>query len=237
MTVNATATRELTIDEIVLRSYNLAGLVSAGQALTLPQASLGRDLLEVTVDHLQSFGFAARAIDFATVPLVDGTYKYTLAATVQETVDPAMFIPSTSSTEQVDGETIVSKVGREVWQTQSAKGASGRPNIYYEHRASGVVQVWFWPVPGTDEAGKYVRLQIHRLLGDNDDGTKTVDLERYWVKCLLYWLAHDLAVAQSLPDSRCLYLKGLAQQALDHARAQSRDSTDVQMHIAGRRRW
>jgi hypothetical protein len=77
MTAALTAAIDLPIDTIVLRAYQLAGLLdhsamSAGPTW-VSKASMARDFLELDLQGLQARGYLVRSIDFYPLTLVAGT--------------------------------------------------------------------------------------------------------------------------------------------------------------------
>ena len=66
----------------------------------------------------------------------------------------------------------------------------------------------FWPVPS--EAG-VARIKTVRLLGSNSDGTKNVDLQRYWLDALVWCLSYYIAVDSSMPADKIAFLASAAE--------------------------
>jgi hypothetical protein len=234
MTVNATATKEFTIEQIVTRAFHTAGLLHVSQSPNTAESGMARDFLDIIVDHAQAMGLSARAVDFYDLALTVGTHLYSLPNYVLELGGDCMYIPSgETDLTQAAGETLVAQIDRDTWNRQ-AHNAEGRPTTAYAHRVGATVQLRLWPIP--DEAGT-LRVQYHRLLGDNNAGENTPDLERYWVRYLVFQLAHDLGLASSLPGERCAYLQAQATEALQWCRAQSKQHVGIQMRMSHRTAW
>lgn len=241
MTVAATSTREFDIGELVRRGFQLAGLKSEQQAPSEEDAGLARDLLEMRIDNLQTDGVFARSVRLEYLSLTAGTYVYTLGADVLDVVDDAMYLPAgTVDQTQAQGETRIRQIRREDWQIIGTKDALGRPTLYYIYKAEAALQLWLWPIP--DEAAvngipAKVRLQVHRLLADNNDANATPDLQRYWAMHLIWGLAHDLSAAKSLPTDKVAYCEGMSEKYLAKCKSYSNQRGPVQMYVDHRTAW
>lgn len=227
MTVSTSIGREFNVATIAGTAYKLAGLVNVNQLPSAAQVSFAQLLLDTILDGLQAEGISARATVFENVQLSPGEYKYSLSDEVLDIVGSGMYIsPSETDLERANGETSLRQVSQEQWQTTSSKSASGRPSLYFVYRAGTPVQAWLWPVP--DESGT-VRFQVHRKLADTDAGAATLDLELYWNQFVLWELAHQLALASSLPVSRCAYFAGEAHKKKEYAKSMARPQVNNQM--------
>jgi len=224
----STSTRELTINTIVRRAYQLAGLMNPGEgegsAQFKEKAAMARDFLELIVDDLQTEGIFVRSVDFYTLTLVKGQEEYTLPLDTLDLHGSAMYLDPNQTT----GETMVTMIPRESYQRLSNKTAQGRPYLYYPNKVDSKVEVFLWPVP--DQAGT-IRFQRRRLLADNTDGNATIDLERYWAKYIVWELAHHLATASSLEPNRCGYLANKAEKALKKAKGYARQRPPTFIHL------
>jgi hypothetical protein len=232
MTVNSTSTREFTIDGIVKLALQTAGLIPAGAPQSGTQwdnySSQARDFLELEVDGLQAQGLLERAVALYDVTLVAGSSAYAMPSTTLSVVGDAMYLPPTSTS----GQTVVKPMDRARYQLISDKDAQGTPSLYWAEQLAAVT-VYLWPVP--DEDGT-LTIQRHRLLADNDDGSKTPDLERYWAKYLVNAVAHWVAMSNGIGVSRLQYLKALAADDLAIAKAQAASATPGQVvctHVSG----
>lgn len=233
MTVNSTSTRELTIDTIVLRALQLASLRSAQEGASGAdwdaQRRMALDYLEIEVDSLQAEGVFARSVSFTDVTTVASTTTYELASTVLDVVGDGQYLESGQTT----GSTLVRQISREQYMLISNKDAEGRPTQFYLERGA-TLTLYLWPVPSS--AGT-LTLQQHRKLGDNNDGSATLDLDPYWAKYITWALAHVLATAAGLPVQQCGYLRSEAQRMLKIAKSYAHQRPDVQMQIDHRSGW
>lgn len=235
MTVMSSSGTEMTIDQLALTAYQLAGLLEETQTLADANGgSLARRLLGTIVTELQGQGIIARAVTFYEQTLVSGTSSYSMPSTVLDVFGDAMYIPEGQTVSRADSETVVENIPRERWQNISAKSASGTPTQYYVHREVTPPSVRLWPVP--DEAGT-IRFQVHRHLADSSSGAATVDLEVYWTTYIMYRLAQLLAEAKSLPADKRLSLRAEAMAAKSTAKSMASDRRDNQFYVAHRTGW
>jgi nitrate/nitrite-specific signal transduction histidine kinase len=93
-----------------------------------------------------------------------------------------------------------------------------------------------WPTPTAAEAGT-LRMQVHRLAADSNDGTKTVDLERYWTLCLTYRLAQHIAGANSLNPGRVQYFMNVADKYEENCKSYSAQKAPSRFVAAHRTGW
>lgn len=213
MTANSTTTRELDINKIVLRAYQQAGLADAQQPMVGAdwdaKAAMARDFLETMLDSLHAEGVFARSVDFYDVTVTAGTATYSLPSSTLDVVGDATFVETGGSTELV-----VRPASREEYHTLSRKDAQGTPHMYYLHRMA-TLQIYLYLTP--NKAGT-LKLQRHRLLGDADDGSATLDLQRYWTEWAIWSLAHKLSAAAKHSVQRLAYLDAQAKYYLRKAK-------------------
>lgn len=234
MTISSTSNTRRTINQIVQMAYQLTGTVDIGaptSGLEWDQRmAFGRNFLDSILDEIASEGVQSRLVDFLNVSLTANTADYTLSESILELVGDGAYIPSGQTLTAAQGETPVKPVDRETWQAYSSKNAQGRPTSYYAHHGTTgyTITLKLWPRP--IEAGT-IRFQVLRAPADTLDGTSTIDMHEFWVQCVVWELAHQLAVAQSLPITRCKYLAETAFMKRTKARTWSgqKDDTVVQM--------
>lgn len=237
MTINASRTRELNINRLIQHAARLASLLSVYQSAPEATLSFGRDALGYILDGMEAEGLRARAVEFETLTLVSGQSAYPLDDDVIDVVGKAMYIqPGTVDLDHAAGEVVIIPISRDQWQLQAAKDATGRPIQMYCHRTSSPPELRFWPTP-TDADEGTVRLQIHRLAANSNDGAKTVDMERYWGMHLSYALARELAVANGLSPNRINYLNGIAELHLQKCKSYSAQKTRGQIRVSHPTGW
>ncbi len=235
MTINADRTRELNINRLILHAYRLASLRNSAQNASEGELSFGRDCLQYVLDGMQAEGLRARAVEFKTLALVDGQSVYTLDDDVIDVVGIVMWIPSTATpaeilANQAAGELPIIGITREAWQLQVAKDSTGRPLQYYCHRTSSPPELRIWPTPDASNLGT-LRLPVHRLAADSNDGAKTMDMERFWGMHISYAIARELAVANGLSPNRISYLNGIAEQWLQKCKSYSAQKAPARLRL------
>lgn len=235
MTVSSSTTREFSVNKIVTMALRKAGQLNVEEEATEAALGAGRDLLETVLDHLQTQGLSARQAKFYELELTEGTHIYTMPESTMDVVGTAMFIDETNtSTTQTEGETHVQPIDRQRYQTLSSKGATGRPTLYYTHREATLVQVWLWPVPSE---GGTIRFQTQRLLADVQQGQNTVDLERYWTRCLVQTLAAEIAEDAGLSVAKVASMEAKAARLLQACKSYSMQHVNTQVRFGHRTSW
>lgn len=234
MTINTSRTRELDINRITLRAYQLAGLINEAQGISADKGAFARDILGNIIDEMQSHGLRARAVEFRNLTLVAGQSAYTMDTDVLDVVGDAMYIDA----DEVDVDAATSEVpivmiGRDEWQLIPDKSATGRPTMMYVHRTGSPPEVRFWPTP--DEAGT-VRFQIHILAANSNDSSKTMDVERVFTQYITWELAHHICLANSLYN-QARYYGEQARAKLEMCKAFAAQRTPAQFVVRHRTGW
>lgn len=236
MTIASTRTRELDINRITLRAYQLAGLINESQGITADKGAFARDILGNIIDEMQSQGLRARAVEFRNVTLVAGTTSYTMGTDVLDVVGDAMYIdPDEADVNAAAGEIPIVMIGRDEWQLLSDKSATGRPTLFYVHRTGSPPVVKFWPTPDADTDGT-VRFQIHILAADSNDSSKTLDLERVFTQYITWELAHHICLANSL-NNQARYYGEQARTKLEMCKSFSAQRTPARFVVKHRTGW
>lgn len=235
MTAAATAAIDLPIDTIVLRAYQLAGLLDHGASTAGPtwtsRASMARDFMEIDLQGIQARGYLVRSLEFYPLTLVADTNPYTLPADTFDVIGTATYLPLG----QTSGETHISMTDYYGYQKNTDKLAAGVPSVFYPHRVASF-QVFFWPVPDANSLGT-VTFQRRRILATMREGDKTIDCEAAWNEYFLYSLAHKLALANTLPMTQVKELRDMKIEAFQHARNFGRQRAGtmiVSTHRGGR---
>ena len=232
MTVNSTSTRELDINRLVMLAIQKAGLLPAGAPRTGIQwdnlSAQARDFLELEVDYLQAQGALSRAVELYDIQLVAGTASYALPATTFSVGGDAMYAAPGEATQ-----TVVGQIDRARYQLISDKTSQGAPTMYYAE-AHATITLFLWTVP--DAAGT-LTVQRHRLLGDNNDGSKTLDLERHWAKYIVNAVAHEMAQAAGADNAKLGYLRSERSMALETSKVAGGQNTGDQIFVDHRTGW
>lgn len=227
MTAMSASTREIDIDTLTLRAYQLAGLMpmeaTASGVQWEARGAYARDMLEMIVKNIQAEGGVTTNIELYTVTLEAGEPSYAMPSSTLRVFGVAMYRES-STTDELQ----VREMDRDEYQRISNKDEAGRPVRYYAARSS-VITLNLWMVPDVDASTLVV--QRERLLGNTTDPTASVDLERSWNKYLLWELAHHLAVSGGQEIQRCGYLRSGADKAYTACKSTSAQSTPGQIYV------
>lgn len=217
MTVNALPSTPISINTLILLAYKRAGVIpvetTLGGANMVPKLAHGRQLLDLIIDGLATEGFMARTMEFYDLAMIAGESQYTLPDSILDVFEDAMFVPGApvnQDTKHTTGELVCKQIDLASWQLLTTKGSiSTRPTLYAAFRSGATVELRFWPVPS--EAGT-MRLKTVRLLGSNADGTKQVDLHRYWYDALVWCLAYVVAVDSTMPSDKIALLLQVSEE-------------------------
>lgn len=214
MTQSTTPSVPISVNTLILLAYKRAGILPVEARLSganmIPKLEHGRQLLDLMIDGLATEGFMARTTEFYDLPLQAGESQYTLPDNILDVFEDGMFVPNTNpDTKFTSGELVCKQVDVSTWQTLTVKGSiSTRPSLYAAFRDGATVVVRFWPVP--NDPGT-MRLKAVRLLGSAADGSKSLDLQRYWFDAFVWLLAYYLAVDASMPLDKVQLLQGVAE--------------------------
>lgn len=241
MTVNASATAELSIDQIVRQAYILASVMAIEEPTSGVQwasrSSYARQLLEAITKGLEAEGRLVRAKRFYDLSLVTGQAYYTLPPEIMDVYGDGAFIEPGQPLEGASFETVVRQVDQETWQRLGVRDSEGRPTLYFVNRGQAPLEIRLWLTPDAADAGT-IRFQAYYFLANSSDGNSTPDLERHWTRYLSYALAQDLAEGAGLARDKVTGLGQMADMLLQKAKGYSRQRTNNQVlivHGSGRR--
>lgn len=217
MTINQAPSTPVSVNQLIVLSYKRAGVLPVEAKISganmVPKLEHGRQLLDLVMDGLATEGFIARTTEFYDLSIIAGESQYSLPDTILDVFEDAMFVPGApvnQDTKHTTSELVCKQIDLSTWQTLTTKGSiSSRPTLYAAMRHGATVELRFWPVPS--ESGT-MRLKTVRLLGSNADGTKTVDLQRYWVDALVWTLAYYIAVDSSMPADKVALLLQVSEE-------------------------
>ncbi len=227
MTIAATRVFELDIDAIIRQAFRTAALANEHTILSAEKVGDAKEKLEIIVDELSLEGLLDRMMTTEDVTLVAADDTYSLSANTLDVVGIAV-IP--------DGITLGS-VTREEMLILKQTDSEGPPSSYFVDRSTVPLSVRFWPTPATDDAGDVVTFQVHRLRADNQTGSDTPDVERYFTGYLVYQLAHELAVSGGRDPSACGYLRARAQEKLDKCKPQAKRRGPGRVQLISPTQW
>ena len=241
MAANSSPSTPISINQLVLLAYKRAGVLPVEAKLSganmVPKLEHGRQTLDLILDGLATEGFIARTTHFYDLALSVGVNEYTLPDTILDVFETAMFIPDDTNddTELTTGEMPCTQVDVSTWQTLSTKGStSTRPTLYASFRESATIVLRFWPVPS---AAGTMRLKTIRLLGSNSDGTKNLDLQRYWQDAIVWLLAYYIAVDSSMPLDKVQMLQMTAEAKKRACVSYSFEHTGTQAYVSYQTQW
>lgn len=235
MPISSSATTPQTINSLILLAYKRAGVVpveatTSGANMTA-KLSHGRTLLDLILDNLAVEGFIARTMSTYDLDIAADDGDYTLPDTLLDVYEDAMFYSDAAP----ESELVCRQMDFATWQTLTTKTSeSSRPQLYLAIRSGATVQVKLWPIP--NEAGT-LRFKTVRLLGENQTGTNTPDLQRYWLDALVWILAWYVAVDSSMPTERVAYLQGVAEVKKKLAVRYSFEHTSQQAMVSYQTQW
>jgi hypothetical protein len=229
MTVSATRTRELSINELVKSAYVMAGLLNYAQPLDNARGQWGRTLLETVTKNLEAQGIQVRSRGFETVALTTPTDRYNLSADVLDVIGPGQYLPaSTTDIEHASSETMVEMVDQTRWHQLPTKDATGLPVLFWPNRAGALIEARVWPRPS--ENG-WIRFPVQLLYPDSTDSNATPGLERPWAQYFIFELAWQLAESQEKSGEKVMRLQRTAQQKLMECRGFSAQRAGSQIII------
>lgn len=237
MTVSTDRGTAMTIDAIVLTAYQLAGLLPPTATLDPSRGAFGRTILNTILSEMATDGVSARWVDFYNLTLVSGTYKYSMPEYVVEVIGNGAYIAaSETNITQAASEFAVTEISREEWQNIGTKSTTGWTSWYYQHEGPGdyIKQVYLWPIP--DEAAT-IRFQVQVQPYDSLTGAATLDLKTYWMQYILWELAHQFAMASSLPENRVSQLKARGRETREKARGLASGAIPGQMTMDHQTPW
>jgi hypothetical protein len=91
-----------------------------------------------------------------------------------------------------------------------------------------------WPIP--DEAGT-IRFQTQVLSTSANVGADTLDYRLVWTQYLIWEMAHQFAVAKSLPIQKLSYLRKVAKEKKEYAKMYGGQHVNNYMRYAHQNRW
>lgn len=234
MAIPTTNTSELNIGDIILRAYQKAGIQGLEQPTTglqwTQRVAAGRTILREAMTRAQVESVFTRTVELYDITLTASTPSYVLPLDTIDVMEDGSFRESTESLW-----TYMRQMDREEYLAAPDKDAThSRPIRFWVDRGA---RITVWPLPIPNVTNSLLKVQRERLLADVGNSSESLDLERYWTDYITCHLAHELALASSLPLDRCGYLKSVAREALTVAQAKARQQTPNQMVLQHRTQW
>lgn len=194
---------EMTVSTVIRRAMQVAGLLEASATPNADDLAMGRDLLQMELDELQTVGDPQRTIERTTKALVASTAEYTLDA---DCIDVLVAPDNAAGTVYVtasDGETRVFIMSRAEYQGLSNKDSEGTPTRVLIEKGDTITAT-FWPVPSETMTFSYSKLRFPR------DATLSnrPDVDRRRLAALVWSLAYAIASTKAgMPLNRLQELK------------------------------
>lgn len=193
MTTSASASFDLSRDQIIRVAFQLVGVLEAGKEPDAAQLAMASDMLNMGLKALQNDGIILRALEQATTALVAGTAKYTLASDTLDVDDRSVYVTSATTSQQTDLR--LDQISRGQYMELSLKAIQGQPTQFYVEKAIGVA-MYLYPTPDSNWTSiTYPRV---RLLKDMDSGSVTPDLPSKYLQYIAYMLASQIALNSGL---------------------------------------
>jgi hypothetical protein len=238
VSANTLSTYEFTINQIVLSAYRIASQMAIEEPASGVQwdqrVQFGYQCLEMVMKRIEAQGKLVRARKFLFIPMVADQLEYSVGSDIMDVFGDGAFIQPGDDVDAPVGTVPVKQMDMEMWQRISSTGATGQiPTMYMTYRAADPITVRVWPVPTTGTQGT-IRFQAYRFLGQNNDGTKNPDLERYWANYLVYAVGALIAEAANSPPEKVLRLEGKAAELLIEAKSYSHQRTPGQAVVTHR---
>lgn len=229
MTFQSTSTHEFDVKTLVLRAYQIATLMPLQATATgsdwSAKWSAAIDFLDVEVKAIQAEGNITTDMELYPITLTQGIGSYALPESTLRVQGLAMYKQTST-----DVEVQCRSMDREEYQRISNKTQQGRPVRYYPQRGINDFEVVLWMVP--DTTGATLTVQRQKLMADTSDPNATFSLERSWGKCLLYRMAHNLALASGVDVQRLSYLNARADDAYKLAKSTSTQDQPNQAYVS-----
>lgn len=216
MTTSGTATFNPSCDDIMRSALQLAGLLPLGRSASAQQLQHARFFLD---EFFKSQGASLMQMERETLTLAAGIDTYDLAADTIGVTFPMMCLPLPQQS-VTQSQTQIQGMSFDQYQQIPDKTQQGVPIRCYSEKLA-LVTLRFWPVPN---AAFTVSYQRQRLMEDAASGA-TVDRPPRWMRGISFMMAHDMALAGSLPLDRVKYLGGMAEDLL--RKAEGMDHEDV----------
>ena len=216
MTTSATTTFDLDVDELIAEAFERCGLqVRAGYDIKTARRSLNLMFLDWA-----SRGLNLWTIEQRTLPLVAGTYEYSLPTDTVNVLEAV--IRSTSNSVQTD--ITLNRFSRAEWLHTPAKAATqSRPAQFYVERTI-IPKVYFYPNPDSSTTYTFVYYAIRRIQ-DAGSYTNTADVNFRFLPCLASGLSYYIAMKRA-PD-RIAMLKQIYEEDFLRAAQEDRDIASV----------
>jgi hypothetical protein len=213
MTTSNTYAFNPSLGEIVLYSYNLAGIRNT--ALLTEHMEAARMAANLMLANWSNRGVNLWAVDLVTVPLVAGQATYNVDGNTVVMLDAYMVIDD-GNADPIDR--IILPISRTEYASYPNKEQQGFTTVFWFDRLIAPT-VTLWPVPDGNSAQFLKYYRVRRIQDSNLQGGQTVEVPYLWLDAFAYGLASRLAQIWNPPLIQML--KPLADEAYQVAADQN----------------
>lgn len=227
MATSGTYTFNPSLGELTLYAYNLIGVRNT--AVLQEHMEAARMATNMMLARWSNQGVNLWAVDLVSVPLVQGTATYNVAADTVMILDAYMEIDNGQS-QPIDR--IIMPVSRTEYASYPNKEQQGFTTTYWFDRLLSPT-ITLWPVPDGTSAQYLKYYRVRRLQDSNLQNGEQVEIPYLWLEAFAYGLALRLAQVWS-PDKMAL-LKPMADESYQIAADQNTEYAQqyVSPQIAG----
>jgi hypothetical protein len=219
MATSGSTDLSLTTRDIVNRTFDIMGLVAAGEDVQSEDATRALNALELLLKTLGTTGRLWLAGETA-LTLVASTASYTLPVGVNTVTGIRR------RTSNID--TPLTEIAREDYFDLPTKTATGTPVNWYQDRQRATVTLYVWPTASTATAASTtLRYTYQRIIEDCDSLNNDPDVPQEWLETLAYNLADRLASRYGVTGDLRQDIKLTASQLLKQLIAQDDEPSSV----------
>lgn len=221
MTTSGTYAFNPSLGELVLYAFNLAGLRNT--SLLVEHFQTARMSANLLLSRWANQGVNLWAVDLVTVPLVQGTATYSVAANTVTVLDVYTALVQDST----ETDRIILPISRTEYASYPNKNQQGTISAFWFDRLlAPTITLWCVPDGTSAQYLKYYRVrQIQDAVMTNGS---TVEVPYLWLEAFAYALAARLAIIWNAQMATAL--KAAADEAYDIAAAQNIEQAN--MYIA-----
>lgn len=242
MTVASTRDTKMTVDDVVLTAYKMAGLMDASatgsEGDNAARLAYGRILLDSIVKEMGAGYRPAKHVVSEYLQLVTDQQAYTLDEGIIDVVGDAKYIyaDDAATPSAADSEIIVKQVNRSQFYLQTDHASSGHPRFFFADRGGDDYQITVYVYQRPSEAG-VLHMNVHKSAADSTDGSATIDLDSAYNQYLLHQLGGQLLMGSN-HERAAVFLASaemLKPKAIETGADHAPTPVDIQLRGAQRR--
>ena len=222
MTTSGTYTFNPSLGELVLYSYNVAGVRNT--ALAQEHMTSARMATNLMLSRWSNQGVNLWAVDLITVPLTAGTTTYSVDSNTVMILD-AYIETDSGGSQPIDR--IIMPVSRTEYASYPNKQQEGFPTVFWFDRLISPT-VTIWPVPNVTGTYTLKYYRVRQLQDANLTNAQTVEIPYRWLEAFADGLAYRLAKIWN--PAMAIGLKAVADES--YAIASAQDVENVSMYIS-----